>query len=163
MGLGSLFSSDSTSKASETNIGGADQAKIISGKKNVLLESGSVSLGGKDSKIITGGVDVSGAKAGGDLKAVGGSDFAGNVGTITISSTAGLTETALGSLLDKVTVANAEQIAAFKEVATQQSEQIGTLAENKQTEGEAGRDKTVTVIVFAVLALAGLLIWKIIK
>lgn len=71
----------------------------------------------------------------------------------------------LNALFDALLTGNsaaiAAQTSALSGVLSQQASQIGTLAENQQTDGEAGRQNYTRWIVGAVLAfVAVILIWK---
>jgi len=132
--VGSLISSDSqssTDSSTNTATGGSTQAT----KKSRLNQGLSLE---KNAKLNT-GLDLGGAQT-------------GNV-TYSVVNNSGVSESGIASLVDTFTTTS-------KDTAEKFTGQLGTLAENKQTDGDAGRNKIVLIVVLAVVALLGVFIWK---
>lgn len=90
---------------------------------------------GKNNKL---GPDLSGVK--GDV-------------TYTVTNTSGVTEAGIASLVDQFSTSSKDTVE--KVLGT-----VGALAENKQTDGDASRNKIVLYAVLAVVALLGVFVWK---
>lgn len=108
--------------------------------KGKIVESGAIELG-KGAKLTD-------------------TDLSGNTGTVTYNVTHGVGADGLSSLVDKFTTSSGQTAQAFSGLLEKQQTQLGALAEGKQTDGDAGRNKIVVIVVVAVLVLVGLFIWK---
>lgn len=135
----------SKSKSETSPITATGNAVVVKGKGKVAKE-GSVQVGDKGS-LNTGFQLTQGKGATGDTN-------------VTYQITNGVGEDGLSSLVNQLTAATGSQVDALAGVLKDQQSQVGELAENKQTDGDAGRNKTVVLVVLAVLALVALFIWK---
>jgi len=161
----------SESKTTETQTGASDQARIVSGKGAVLTESGSLALTGKGSTYLSPGSLQVGAKGqlntGLQLSNVGGdvTFTSSDPGVLAmaldrISELSSTNAAAIENLASKSAQAASEAIEASKANLDDLLANIASLSENRQTDGEAGKNKIVLYVVLAVLALLGLLLWR---
>lgn len=81
-------------------------------------------------------------------------------GNVTYTTQNGVGADGIKSLVETFTTSSGSQLSSLVDLFKSQQSQIGTLAENKQTEGDASRNRIVLIVVIAVLVLVGLAIWR---
>jgi ABC-type Na+ efflux pump permease subunit len=171
------FDANKTS-AKQTYTAATDSAKVASGKGAVITEQGGLNLSGKGAKYIAPGsvevggklvtgVDLAGASAKGDLKVVGGPDFAGNTGTVTITNTAEGANEIASTFAQTVKDLSTAQQTALQNLLTQQAEDNTTpitatgtqTPETASADTEAAPDNQAAWIAGLSIAAALLGIW----
>jgi hypothetical protein len=162
------------SSSSDNRIAVADSGRAV-GKSGTMTEAGGLSIGAKGS--YTAGDNLSGAnitdRSNAGIQASGGSSlsFQESTDPEVINSVIGNYTESLSSILAQAQEANKAQTSAIASIASESGAsqqtmlgqvfgQLTSLAENKQTEGQAATNKQLLWIVGGVLALMFLVFRK---
>jgi len=141
----------SSSASKQQQVSATDEAVIQSGKQTTAARDSSFAVGAGASYTESGSLQL-----GKGAKLEQGNISAGEGSTVILGTPSG----ELSDLIGKFTDAAAAQADALAGIVAGQQAQIGTLAENKQTDGDQTKDKTLAIVAGGALALVAVIALK---